>query len=92
MRELDHIVMGCQSLRDGVIQLSKTIGVNVPEGGKHPMMSTHNHLMALEKGSFFELIAIDETAPTPDRARWFTLDEPATQDHLSEGLAPYVGW
>jgi len=88
MRELDHIVMGCQSLRDGVIQLSKTVGVNVPEGGKHPMMSTHNHLMALEKGSFFELIAIDEAAPTPDRVRWFTLDETATQDYLSAGPRP----
>ena len=85
MRELDHIVMGCQSLNAGVNQLSKTFGMEVPDGGKHPVMSTHNRLMALEKGSFFELIAIDETAPIPGRVRWFTLDEPATQDHLSAG-------
>ena len=45
--ELDHIVIGAATLADGVRFIRETLGVEIPPGGRHPLMSTHNHLMQL---------------------------------------------
>lgn len=80
--ELDHIALGTADLEQGVIALKQKLGVQIPSGGKHPLMGTHNHVMRTGAAEFFELIAIDPTAPTPSRTRWFTLDEATTQSHI----------
>jgi hypothetical protein len=66
--------------------LRSVLGVDLPYGGPHPRMATHNHLLRLGPSLFFELIAIDPSAPPPARPRWFQLDDPALQAELA--IAP----
>lgn len=82
--KIDHFAIGTASLDAGVAALLPILGVEVPRGGKHAAMSTHNCVMQLGNESFFELLAIDPEAPEPDRARWFTMDEPTTKARLAE--------
>lgn len=83
--ELDHIVIGAASLAEGVRFVRERLGVDIPAGGKHTLMSTHNHLMRLGKSAFLEVISIDPDAPAPSRRRWFDLDDPAMRARLAEG-------
>ncbi len=83
--KIDHFAIGADTLEQGVAEMTAKLGVTVPRGGKHDAMSTHNCVMQAGNESFFELIAIDPDAPAdPGRARWFTLDEPATQARLAQ--------
>jgi hypothetical protein len=82
--ELDHIVIGATSLAEGVAFVRERLGVDIPPGGKHPTMGTHNHLMRLGTSAFLEVIAINPDAPPPDRPRWFDLDSPAMRARLAE--------
>lgn len=82
--KIDHFAIGTVSLDTGVEALKATLGVEVPRGGKHDAMSTHNCVMQAGNESFFELIAIDPDAPAPGRTRWFTLDDPQTRARLAE--------
>ena len=83
--KIDHIAVGADNLQDGVAQMLAKLGVEIPRGGKHEAMSTHNCVMQTGNESFFELIAIDPEAPAdPGRTRWFTLDNPETQARLAE--------
>ncbi len=81
---IDHFAIGAASLDQGVSAMRAELGVEVPAGSKHDAMSTHNCVMQTGNESFFELIAIDPDAPDPGRARWFTLDDPNTQQRLAE--------
>ena len=83
-QKIDHFAIGTSSLAAGVAALEPVLGVTVPDGSKHTLMSTHNCVMQSGNETFFELIAIDPDAPDPGRARWFTLDFPETQDKLAE--------
>ena len=82
--KIDHFAIGCSGLATGVLDIESKLGVTVPGGSKHAAMSTHNCVMQAGNESFFELIAIDPDAPNPGRARWFSLDDPATQARLRE--------
>ena len=82
--KIDHFAIGCSSLAAGVASLKTSLGVEVPQGSKHDMMSTHNCVMQSGNESFLELIAIDPDAPAPDRTRWFTLDDPETTRRLAQ--------
>ena len=82
--KIDHFAIGATSLDQGVDALKDVLGVEVPRGGKHDAMSTHNCVMQSGNESFFELISIDPDAPDPGRVRWFTLDDPETQARLKE--------
>ncbi|KEJ89017.1 VOC family protein [Sulfitobacter donghicola] len=82
--KIDHFAIGADTLDQGVADMKTKLGVTVPRGGKHDAMSTHNCVMQSGNESFFELIAIDPDAPAdPGRTRWFTLDDPATQERLA---------
>jgi hypothetical protein len=80
---IDHFTLGASDLASGTDALKQTMGVEIPQGGKHPLMSTHNGIMATGDSQFMELIAIDPDAPQPDRIRWFSLDEARTIDRLA---------
>lgn len=81
--KIDHFAIGADSLEQGIESLKDVLGVEVPRGGKHDAMSTHNCVMQSGNECFFELIAIDPDAPAdPGRVRWFTLDDRATQARL----------
>ncbi len=83
--KIDHFAIGADTLEQGAADMETKLGVSVPRGGKHDAMSTHNCVMQSGNESFFELIAIDPDAPAdPGRARWFTLDSPATQARLKD--------
>ena len=75
MNQLDHIVVAANSLPQGVDYLRSCLGIDVPRGGLHQTMGTHNHLMQLANDAYLEVIAIDPQARAPRRPRWFGLDD-----------------
>lgn len=74
MNNIDHIVVAAASLQQGVDYLHTTLGIDIPKGGVHRTMGTHNHLMQLGNDAYLELIAIDPDGETPPHPRWFNLD------------------
>ena len=82
--KIDHFAIGANNLEQGISFLQEKLGVEIPRGGKHPAMSTHNCLAQSGNSSFIELISIDPEAPDPDRVRWFTLDDANTQARVAE--------
>jgi hypothetical protein len=74
MNCLDHIVIAAHSLEQGAEYLRAILGVEVPAGGKHQSMATHNLVMPLGNDAYLEVIAIDPDAQAPRHPRWFALD------------------
>ena len=84
--KIDHVVIGASALEQGRGVLKRKLGIEIPRGGKHDAMSTHNCVVQTGNNSFLELIAVDPEAPDPGRTRWFSLDSKVTQTRL--GAAP----
>lgn len=84
LNKIDHFAIGADTLQQGIDFVKEALGVDVPLGSKHDAMSTHNCVMQAGNESFFELLTIDPDAPDPGRARWFSLDDPATQKRLKQ--------
>ncbi len=82
MNRLDHIVVAAVDLDQGSEFLRDRLGVELPAGGRHRTMATHNRLMQLGDERYLELIAIDPAAPVPAHPRWFSLDD----QHLRAAL------
>ena len=82
MNQLDHIVVAAQSLEQGVEYIRDQLGVDIPEGGFHATMGTHNHLMQLGNNVYLELIAINPDAEAPAHPRWFALDDGLMRESL----------
>jgi len=74
MIRFDHIAIGCATLAQGIAYVTDRTSLTVPAGGEHPLMGTHNHIMATGTDTFFEVIAINPSAPKPAHNRWFGLD------------------
>ena len=72
---IDHLVLGAGSLAQGLEYVRERLGVDMPFGGVHAKMGTHNHLMQLGNEIFLEIIAIDPDIEPPVRPRWFGLDD-----------------
>lgn len=97
--QVDHLVVAAATLAEGVAWCEATLGVTPGPGGEHPLMGTHNRLLALGGERFarcyFEIIAIDP-AVAPARARqqrrWFDLDDPALQATLARDGPRLVHW
>ncbi|MBC7393944.1 hypothetical protein RCH10_000735 [Variovorax sp. GrIS 2.14] len=87
---LDHLVIAAASLDEGVAWCEATLGVTPSTGGPHPMMGTHNRLLAISSDAFpqsyLEIIAINRKT-TPTRAarlrRWFDFDDAVLQAGLA---------
>lgn len=83
---LDHLVVCARDLAQGVAWFDDLSGIQIPAGGQHPLMATHNHLTALSENSFLEVIAIDPEAPDPafqpGQKRWFQLDDKGHQARI----------
>lgn len=83
--ELDHIVIACADLDQGVDWVEQQLGARPAPGGQHVAMGTHNALLKLGARAYLEVIAIDPDGITPSRPRWFALDEPEMQAQLAAG-------
>jgi Glyoxalase-like domain len=73
---LDHLVIGAADLAAGVAYVKTCLGVDMPYGGVHVKMGTHNHVMRLGDDVFLEVLAIDPGIEPPARPRWYGLDDP----------------
>ena len=73
--KIDHLVIGAGSLAQGVAYVRERLGVDMPFGGVHKKMGTHNHLMQLGNDIFLEILAINPDMEPPPRPRWFSLDD-----------------
>ena len=86
---VDHLVVGAATLEQGAAWCAATLGVLPGPGGQHPLMGTHNLLLAIGSPEFprayLEVIAIDAQTPAPSRRRWFDLDDPALRATLAAG-------
>jgi hypothetical protein len=87
---LDHLTVAALTLEQGIVHIRRALGVTIPPGGAHPLMGTHNHLMQLGDGIFLELIAPDP-AVTPQRTRWFGLDDPGMRARL-QNSPQLINW
>jgi hypothetical protein len=84
---IDHLVVAAETLEQGVDYIQHTLGVDIPFGGEHPKMGTHNRLMQLGDALFLEVIAINPNAPAPKQPRWFGLDDAYVRRSLEDGPA-----
>ena len=85
MTDNDHIVVAAQTLEQGADYLRDLLGVEVPAGGRHQTMSTHNLVMQLGNDAYLEVIAIDPEAEAPRHPRWFALDSAPMRAALEQG-------
>lgn len=79
---IDHIVIGAESLKQGVEYVKNCFGVDMPYGGVHRKMGTYNHLMQLGDGVFLEVIAVNHEIEPPNRPRWYGLDDPFIRQQI----------
>ncbi|WP_321371830.1 VOC family protein [uncultured Desulfuromusa sp.] len=84
LTKIDHLVIGAESLSQGVDYVRACLGVDIPYGGVHEKMGTHNHLMRIGKEIFLEIIAVNPDITTPDRPRWFGLDDPFVRQRIAQ--------
>jgi hypothetical protein len=93
--EMDHLVVVADTLDQGSAWCLATLGAAPVAGGRHPLMGTHNRLLAVSSEvypkTYLEIIAIDPAAPPPGRARWFGMDDPALQARVREAGPQLVG-
>lgn len=87
--KIDHIVIGADSLEQGMDALQKTLGVVLPKASKHEAMSTHNCVAPVGNESFIEILSVDPDAPMPNRARWFDMDNPHVQARFKKNACAY---
>jgi len=75
MLVLDHLTVVAPTLAEGVDHVRACLDIDIPYGGAHPEMGTHNHLLRLGDDVFLEVIAVDPAVQAPGSARWFGLDD-----------------
>lgn len=87
MIALDHIAVAADRLEDGLTHVHEALGENIPRGGQHLQMGTHNAVARLTGSTYFEIIAPDPDQPKPPHARWFGFDTPRVAARLEQGPA-----
>ncbi|QHQ33749.1 VOC family protein [Algicella marina] len=82
MLKIDHFVFACGELEQGRAWMEDALGLPPVGAGKHARMGTHNALWRVGD-AYLEVIAIDTSAPGPDRPRWFGLDEASIRERTA---------
>lgn len=81
---IDHLVIGAADLAQGAAYVKETLGVDIPPGGFHPKMGTHNRLMRIGDNVFLEVIAVNPDIDPPASPRWYGLDDPYVRQRIAE--------
>lgn len=95
---IDHLVVGADSVAQGVAWCEATLGVAPGPGGGHPLMGTHNRLLRVSTvdhpRAYVEVIAADPAVPAaPEgRRRWFDLDDGRVRATLREHGPRLLHW
>lgn len=82
--KIDHLVIGAANLEQGVDFVKNKFGVDIPAGGVHLTMGTHNHLMQLGNETFLEIISINDEIEKPKNPRWYGLDDPLIRQQINK--------
>ncbi len=88
---LDHIVIAAKTLKQGIDYVADHLGMEPQPGGQHTRIGTHNALLSLGADCYLEVIAIDPELPTPNRPRWFGLDQIDIQSQLEHSPVFCIG-
>lgn len=88
---IDRIVIAASNLEQGARYICAQLGVDIPFGGVHETMGTHNLLMRLGDSVFLEVIAINPDGAVPAQPRWYGLDDPYVRAAIAEEPS-LVGW
>ena len=91
MIRFDHIVIGAESLESGNRWIRQTCGIEIPAGGRHLQMATHNLVTATGLDTYLEVIAKDPEVAAPKRPRWFGLDDRSVAERLAASPFP-LAW
>ena len=75
MLRLDHLAVACTDLSEGTAWVEEQLGVKLQVGGQHARYGTHNTLLGLADGLYFEVIAKDPDAVPEAGHAWFGLDD-----------------
>jgi len=97
--QLDHLVVWANTLDEGVQWCEATLGVTPGPGGEHPLMGTHNRLLALGspgfENSYLEILALQPGVPgtrASTQARWFDMDNEALRERVAQRGPQLVHW
>jgi len=82
LTKIDHLVIGAKNVTEGIAYVKECLGVDIPYGGVHEKMGTHNHLMQLGDNIFLEVIAINPDIEPPENPRWYGLDDPFVRQQI----------
>ena len=82
----DHLVIGAKDLAQGIDFVKDQLGIDIPYGGVHKTMGTHNHLMQLGNSSFLEVIAINPDGDPVGHPRWYGLDDPFVRQQIADAV------
>jgi Glyoxalase-like domain len=85
MIRFDHLAFAALTLAQGNDWFCKATGLQMPMGGQHLQMATHNRVTAVGLDSYLEIIAPDPAIRPPDHPRWFGLDDPGVRRRLESG-------
>lgn len=71
---LDHLVYGGPDLAEAVAAVEELTGVRAARGGRHVTQGTANHLIALGRARYLEVVGPDREQERPAGPLWFDLD------------------